>query len=60
VRLRTNAAKRFRKTKGGVCLVHQVLLRLSQTSRRLTAHLCSHVQLPSTTRAAKKPKAEAA
>ena len=31
VRLRTNAAKRFKKTKSGACLVHQVLLRLSQT-----------------------------
>lgn len=30
VRLRTNAAKRVRKTRSGVCLVHQVLVRLSQ------------------------------
>jgi len=47
VRLRTNAAKRFKKTKSGLCLVHQVLLRLSQTWRRLkSAHLCSTVRLP--------------
>ena len=47
VRLRTNAAKRFKKTKSGVCLVHQVLLRLSQTWRHLTAaHLCGQVPLP--------------
>lgn len=47
VRLRTNAAKRFKKTKSGVCLVHQVLVRLSQNWRRLkSAHLCSRVPLP--------------
>jgi len=47
VRLRTNAAKRFKKTKSGVCLVHQVLLRLEQRWRRLTsAHLCRTVPLP--------------
>jgi len=47
VRLRTNAAKRFKKTKSGVYLVHQVLLRLSQNWRRLkSAHLCSTVKLP--------------
>jgi transposase-like protein len=50
VRLRTNAAKRFKKTKSGVCLVHQVLLRLSQSWRRLkAAHLCSQVKLPAAT-----------
>jgi len=61
VRLRTNAAKRFKKTKSGVCLVHQVLLRLSQTWRRLkSAHLCSQVELPPTTKTAKKTKTQAA
>jgi len=54
VRLRTNAAKRFKKTKSGVCLVHQVLLRLSQTWRRLTsAHLCPTVRLPGKKRKSK-------
>jgi putative transposase len=61
VRLRTNAAKRFKKTKSGVCLVHQVLLRLSQTWRRLkSAHLCSQVELPEMTKTAKKAKTQAA
>ena len=61
VRLRTNAAKRFKKTKSGVCLVHQVLLRLSQNWRRLTcAHLCSQVELPETTKAEKNPKTQVA
>jgi len=47
VRLRTNAAKRFKKTKSGVYLVHQVMLRLEQTWRRLiSAHLCGTVPLP--------------
>ena len=47
VRLRTNAAKRFKKTRSGVSLVHQVLLRLSQTWRHLkAAHLCGQVPLP--------------
>ncbi|HUW84808.1 MAG TPA: hypothetical protein VMZ31_18655, partial [Phycisphaerae bacterium] len=46
-RPRPIAAKRFKKTRSGVCLVHQVLLRLSQTWRRLkSAHLCSTVPLP--------------
>jgi len=54
VRLRTNAAKRFKKTRSGVCLVHQVLLRLSQTWRRLkSAHLCSTVPLPGKSKPAK-------
>jgi len=61
VRLRTNAAKRFKKTKSGVCLVHQVLLRLSQTWRRLkSAHLCSQVELPGRKKPAKKSKTQAA
>ena len=61
VRLRTNAAKRFKKTKSGVCLVHQVLLRLSQNWRRLkSAHLCSQVELPETQKIAKKSKTQAA
>jgi len=52
VRLRTNAAKRFKKTRSGVYLVHQVLLRLSQNWWHLkAAHLCGHVPLP-----AGKPK----
>jgi putative transposase len=47
VRLRTNAAKRFKKTKSGVYLVHQVMLRLEKSWRRLiSAHLCSTVPLP--------------
>lgn len=48
VRLRTNAAKRFKKTKSGVCLMHQVIERLSKRWRRLrSAHLCPTVPLPS-------------
>ena len=56
VRLRTNAAKRFKKTKSGVSLVHQVLVRLSQTWRHLkAAHLCGQVPLPaSKTKTGKK------
>ena len=47
VRLRTNAAKRFKKTKSGVYLVHQVMRRLEQSWRRLiSAHLCGTVPLP--------------
>jgi putative transposase len=47
VRLRTNAAKRFKKTKSGVYLVHQVMLRLEQSWRRLvSAHLCGTIPLP--------------
>jgi putative transposase len=61
VRLRTNAAKRFKKTKSGVCLVHQVLRRLSQNWRRLkSAHLCSRIELPARRAAAKKTKTQAA
>jgi putative transposase len=48
VRLRTNAAKRFKKTRSGVCLMHQVIERLSKGWRRLrSAHLCPTVRLPS-------------
>jgi putative transposase len=48
VRLRTNAAKRFKKTRSGVCLMHQVILRISKRWRRLkSAHLCPTVPLPS-------------
>lgn len=47
VRLRTNAAKRFKKTKSGVCLVHQVMMRLSENWRHLkSSHLCRTVNLP--------------
>ena len=47
VRLRTNAARRFKKTKSGVWLVHQVIERLAKRWRRLcSAHLCSTVPLP--------------
>jgi putative transposase len=61
VRLRTNAAKRFKKTKSGVCLVHQVLLRLSQTWRRLkSAHLCSQVELPEIRKTTRRSKHHAA
>jgi len=35
VRLRTNAVKRFKKTRSGVCLMHQVTARLSKRWRRL-------------------------
>lgn len=46
VRLRTNAAKRFKKTKSGVYLVHEVMKRLEQRWRRLkSAHLCATVPL---------------
>lgn len=56
VRLRTNAAKRFKKTKSGVCLMHQVIERLSKGWRRLrSAHLCPTVPLPSSS-SKKKPK----
>ena len=58
VRLRTNAAKRFKKTKSGVYLVYEVLLRLQGNWRRLkSAHLCGTVVLPA---AGKKRKAHAA
>jgi len=58
VRLRTNAAKRFKKTKSGVCLVHQVIMRLSKGWRRLkSAHLCPTVPLPE---ASKKRKSKVA
>jgi integrase len=47
VRLRTNAAKRFKKTKSGVYLMHQVIDRLSKNWRRpRSAHLCPTVPLP--------------
>jgi transposase-like protein len=47
VRLRTNAAKRFKKTRSGVCLVYQVMVRLSRNWRRLkSAHLCPTIPLP--------------
>ena len=47
VRLRTNASKRFKRSRSGACLVHQVLLRLSRTWRHLkAAHLCGQVALP--------------
>jgi len=47
VRLRTNAAKRFKKTKSGVCWVHPVMMRLQENWRRLeSAHLCGAVPLP--------------
>jgi putative transposase len=61
VRLRTNAAKRFKKTKSGVYLVHQVLLRLSQNWRHLkAAHLCSQVPLPEVKKSKTKTKSNAA
>jgi putative transposase len=61
VRLRTNAAKRFKKTKSGVYLVHQVLLRLSQTWRHLkAAHLCGQVPLPEVKKSRAKTKSHAA
>jgi putative transposase len=58
VRLRTNAAKRFKKTKSGVCLVHQVLLRLSENWRRLkSAQLCATVVLPQAKKTTRKHRA---
>jgi transposase-like protein len=58
VRLRTNAAKRFKKTKSGVYLMHQVMDRLSKRWRRLkSAHLCPTVALPN---ASKKSSTQAA
>ena len=54
VRLRTNAAKRFKKTKSGVYLMHQILVRLAKRWRRLrSAHLCSTVPLPDSKRTSK-------
>ena len=47
VRLRTNAAKRFKKTRSGVNLVREVMKRLQQRWSRLkSAHLCATVPLP--------------
>jgi putative transposase len=47
VRLRTNAARRFKKTKSGVYLMHEVMKRLQQRWRRLkSAHLCASVPMP--------------
>lgn len=61
VRLRTNAAKRFKNTKSGVYLVHQVLPRLSQTRRHLkAANLCSQVPLPEVKKNRTKTKSHAA
>lgn len=58
VRLRTNAAKRFKKTKSGVCLVHQVLTRLSKNWRRLqSAQLCATVPLPEAKKTTRKHRA---
>jgi len=58
VRLRTNAAKRFKKTKSGVCLVHQVMMRLSQKWKHLkSAHLCITVALPATQKKSDKTRA---
>lgn len=52
VRLRTNAAKRFKKTRSGAHLMYQVVVRLSKRWRRLkSAHLCSTVPLPEPTNA---------
>jgi putative transposase len=49
VRLRTNAAKRFKKTRSGVHLMHQVMMRIAKRWRRLkSAHLCPTVPLPKT------------
>lgn len=47
VRLRTNAAKRFKKTKSGVYLVYQVMDRLQRNWHHLqSAHLCTTIPLP--------------
>ena len=58
VRLRTNAAKRFQKTKSGVYLVFEVTMCLQQNWCRLkSAHLCGTISMPTV---AKKRKAHAA
>lgn len=60
VRLRTNAAKRFKKTKSGVYVVFEVMRRLEQKWRRLkSAELCATVALPETRRG-KKTRTNAA
>jgi putative transposase len=47
VRLRTNAARRFKKTKSGVWLVYPVIDRLRPQWRRLcSAQLCGTVRPP--------------
>jgi transposase-like protein len=47
VRLRTNAAKRLKKTKSGVYMVYEVLRRLETKWHRLAApHVCSTIPLP--------------
>lgn len=54
VRLRTNAAKRFKKTKSGVYVVFEVMRRLEQKWRRLkSAQLCATVALAQTRRGRK-------
>lgn len=56
VPLRNNAAKRFKKTRSDVCLMHQVIERLSKGWRRLrSAQLCPTVPLPSSS-SKKNPK----
>jgi transposase-like protein len=58
VRLRTNAAKRFRKTRSGVFLVHQVIKRLSANWHHLdAAHLCAKVPLPNGSKKTRKGRA---
>jgi putative transposase len=58
VRLRTNAAKRFKKTRSGVHLMYQVMLRLSKRWQRLrSAHLCPTVPLPAMKRKSKSKAA---
>ena len=58
VRLRTNAAKRFKKTRSGVHLMYQVMLRLSKSWQRLrSAHLCPTVPLPAMRKRAKNKAA---
>ena len=55
---RTNAAKRFKKTRSGVYSMRQVMQRLSKRWRRLkSAHLCPTIPLPMTK---KKSKSKAA
>ena len=54
VRLRTNAAKRFKKTRSGVHLMHQVMIRIAKRWRRLrSAHLCPTIPLPESGRTTK-------
>lgn len=58
VRLCTNAAKRFKKTRSGVQLMHQVMMQISTRWRRpKSTRPCPTVPLPE---ASNKPNSQAA